>query len=125
MTIVCDGYPEIQVSREKFVSIQRAIGGLVDELPEEQFTPKIIDTNCTKEAAIMVSKDEETKYWIASKVPTLTDWEGSRLKMLGLDALPTYKRGVAWFWGPVEDTGRYFQRLRRQPGTVHQPLEGL
>jgi len=33
--IVCDGYPEIQVTRENFVSIQRAIGGLVDELPEE------------------------------------------------------------------------------------------
>jgi hypothetical protein len=38
MTIVCDGYPEIQVSRENFVSIQRATGGLVDELPEEEFT---------------------------------------------------------------------------------------
>jgi hypothetical protein len=32
--------------------------------------------------------------------------------MVGLDALPTYKRGVAWFPGPVEDRERYFQRLR-------------
>ena len=38
MAIVCDGYPEILISRENFVNIQRAIGGLVDELPEEEFT---------------------------------------------------------------------------------------
>lgn len=37
MAIVCDGYLEIQVSREKFVSIQRAIGGHVGELPGEEF----------------------------------------------------------------------------------------
>jgi hypothetical protein len=33
--------------------------------------------------------------------------------MVGLDALPTYKKVVAWFLGPVEDTGRYLQRFRR------------
>jgi hypothetical protein len=40
-------------------------------------------------------------------------WEGSRIKMVGLDALPTYKRVVAWFLGPMEDRKRYFLRLRR------------
>jgi len=50
---------------------------------------------------------------MAAKVPTLADWEGSRLKMVGLDALPTYKRVVAWFPGPVEDTERYLVHLRR------------
>jgi hypothetical protein len=33
--------------------------------------------------------------------------------MVGLDALPTYKRVVAWFSGPVEDSERYFQCLHR------------
>jgi IS1 family transposase len=33
--------------------------------------------------------------------------------MVGLDALPTYKRVVAWFLGPVEDTRHYLQRLHR------------
>jgi len=33
--------------------------------------------------------------------------------MVGLDALPTYKRVVAWFPGPLEDTERYLQWLRR------------
>jgi hypothetical protein len=33
--------------------------------------------------------------------------------MMGLDTLPTYKRVVAWFPGPVDDTGHYFQRLCR------------
>jgi hypothetical protein len=40
-------------------------------------------------------------------------WEGSRLKVVGLDALPTYKRVVAWFPGPAEDTERLLLRLRR------------
>jgi len=33
--------------------------------------------------------------------------------MVGLNALPAYKRGVAWFPGPAEDTERYFHRIRR------------
>jgi len=41
-------------------------------------------------------------------------WEGgSRLKIVGLDALPIYKRLVALFPGPVENTGRYLKRLHR------------
>jgi hypothetical protein len=40
-------------------------------------------------------------------------WEGFRLKVVGLDALPTYKRVVTWFLGPVEDMEHYFLRLRR------------
>jgi hypothetical protein len=58
--------------------MQRAIGALVDELPEEGFTPKLNDTYWTTGAAIMVCQDEETKDWLASKVPILTAWEGSR-----------------------------------------------
>jgi len=34
MAIVCVGYLEAQVSKENFVNIQQAIGGLVDELLE-------------------------------------------------------------------------------------------
>ena len=40
-------------------------------------------------------------------------WVGSRLKLVGLDALPTYKRVVAWFPGPEEDAERYLLWLRR------------
>jgi hypothetical protein len=32
---------------------------------------------------------------------------------VGLDALPTFKRVVAWFLGPSEDTERCFSRLLR------------
>ena len=45
--------------------------------------------------------------------PTLKATEGSRLKMVGLDALLTYRRVVAWFPGTVDDTGHYFLQLRR------------
>ena len=39
MAVVCDNYPESQISKESFSDTQRAIGRLVDELPEERFTP--------------------------------------------------------------------------------------
>jgi hypothetical protein len=39
MVIICDSYPETQVYKEKFVSIQRAIGGLEEELPEQGLPP--------------------------------------------------------------------------------------
>jgi hypothetical protein len=51
--------------------------------------------------------------WLTARAPTLVTWEGSRLKMVGLDTLPTYKIVVAWLMGPVEDMERYFQRLCR------------
>jgi hypothetical protein len=46
------------------------------------------------------------------KIPTLKAWEGSRLKTLGRDALPSYKSVVAVCLGPVKDMERYFKRLR-------------
>jgi hypothetical protein len=89
----------------------------VDELPEVGFTPRLVDSYSAKGTAIMVCHDELTKDWLAAKVPTLAAWEGSRLKTVGLDALPTYKRVLAWFLGPVEDTERYLLWLRRlNPG---------
>ena len=110
---MCDDYPKTQVSSEHFVDIQRAIGWLVDELPEEVFTPRLADSYWLKGAAIMVCQDEMTRDWLAAKVPTLVAWEGSRLKVVGMESLPTFKRVAAWFPGPTEDTEQCFSRLRR------------
>jgi hypothetical protein len=41
---------------ENFINIQRTIGLLVDGLPEEGFTPKLLDTQWTKEAAIWYAR---------------------------------------------------------------------
>jgi len=84
------------VSKENFTDIQGAIGWLVDKVPEEGFTPRLVDSYWAKGAAIMVCHDESTKDWLAARVPTLVAWKGSRLKVVGLDALPTYKIVVAW-----------------------------
>ena len=112
MAIVCEGYPAAQVYKDNFTNI-RAVSRLVDELPEEGFTPRLVNMFWTKGAAVVVCQDEETRDWLASHVPTLRAWENSRLKMVGLDALPTYKRVAVWLPGPVEYTLRYLQRLRR------------
>jgi hypothetical protein len=85
----------------------------VDELPEEGFTPRLVDSYWSKGAAIMVCHDESTKEWLASKAPSMVAWEYSRLKVVGLDALPTHMRVVAWFPGTVEATERYLLRLHR------------
>jgi hypothetical protein len=102
-----EDYPGAQISKENFVDIQRAIGRLVDELPEEGLTHRLIDSYWSKRAATMVCHDEMTKDWLAAVVPTKTAWEGAMLKVVGLETLPTYKRVLAWFLGPVDDTERY------------------
>jgi len=113
MAIICDGYPRVQVTKDDFEKIQRAIGGLVDGLPEEGFTPRLVDSYWAKGAAIVVCLDEETKDWLGREVPKMKVREGSQLRMVGLEALSTYKTVVAWFPGPREETERLFQRHRR------------
>jgi len=113
VAVVSVNYPESQLSKENFIDIQRAVSWLLDELPEEGFTPRLVDSYWVKGAAIMVCLNEETKDWLASRVSTLEAWEGSRLKVVYLNALPTYKRVVAWFPGSMENTEWYLLWLRR------------
>jgi hypothetical protein len=113
MAIVCEDYPGTQITKDNFGAIQKAVGQLVDGLPEWGFTPMLLDTYCTKGAAIMVCQNQETIDWLARLVPTLTVLNGSRLKVVDMKTLPAYKRVAAWFPGPVEDTETLFQRLRR------------
>jgi hypothetical protein len=61
----------------------------------------------------VVCQDDETKDWLEKQVSKMAAWEGSRLNVVGMDALPAYKRVVACFAGPVEDTERLFLQLRR------------
>jgi hypothetical protein len=113
VAVVCEDYTGSQISKENFVKNQRAISRFVDELPDEGFTPRLVHSYWGKGAAIMVCHDELTKDWLAARVPTLEAWEGSRLKVVGLDALPTYKSEVAWFQGPVEEREHYLLQLHR------------
>ena len=59
----------------------------------------------------MVRHDEATKDWLADRVPTCLTREGSRLKIVSMDTLPTYRRVVAWFPGPSEDAEWYLLGL--------------
>jgi hypothetical protein len=111
--IICDGYPKTQVTKDDFGQIQQVIGGLAYGLPEEEFTPKLVDTFWAKGTAIVVCLDEETKDWLGREVPKMNVGEGSKLRMVGLEVHPTYKKAVAWFQGPREDTECLFQRLHR------------
>jgi len=61
----------------------------------------------------MVYQDESTRDWLAGQAPNVVTWECSRLKVVGLDAIPTYKRVVVRFPSPVEGTERLLSRLRR------------
>jgi hypothetical protein len=44
MAVVSENYPESQLSKENFVDILRAVGRLVDELSEEGFIPRLVDS---------------------------------------------------------------------------------
>jgi hypothetical protein len=59
VAVICENHPGTQISRENFLDIQRAIGRLVDELPEEEFIPKLVDSYWAKGAAVMVCHDED------------------------------------------------------------------
>jgi len=113
IAVVCGVYSKTQVSRKHFVDIKRAIGRLVDELPGKGFTPRLADFYWSKGAAILVYQHEMTRDCLAAKVQNLVAWEGSRLKVVGLEALPTFKRVAVWFSGPAEVTERCFSQLRR------------
>jgi hypothetical protein len=89
VVVVHENYPDSQISKENFVDIQRVIVRLADELPEEEFTLRPVDSYWAKGAVIMVCHDEMTKDWLDARVPILAAWEGCRLKIMGLDALPT------------------------------------
>jgi len=67
----------------------------------------------------MVCHDELTKDCLAARVPTLVAWEDSRLRLVGLDAFPTYTRVVACFPVPEENAELYLLRLRRLNQGLH------
>jgi len=62
---------QTQIYKEKSTDTQRAIGRIVDELPEEGFTHRLVDSYRAKGAGIMVCQDEPTKDWLADRIPTL------------------------------------------------------
>jgi hypothetical protein len=39
MAIICNGYPEVQVSKVKFFDIQQEIGGLINGAPSGEVHP--------------------------------------------------------------------------------------
>jgi len=49
----------------KFVDIQQEIGGLMNGLPQEGFTPMLIDNYWARGVAIVVHQDEETRNWLS------------------------------------------------------------
>jgi hypothetical protein len=61
-------------SPRRISDIQRAIGRLVDEFPEERLTRRLVDFYWAKGAAIMVCHDESTKDWSAARAQTLAAW---------------------------------------------------
>ena len=74
MAVVCENYPESQVSKENFTDIQRSAGLWMSSLkrgsPLRCLIPIGLITACY---------DELTKDLLAAMVPTLVAWAGSRL----------------------------------------------
>jgi hypothetical protein len=125
VAIVCEGYPGNQVFKDNFVAI-KAVDRLVNELSEEGFTPVLAESYWTKGAAIMVCQDEGTCDWLTGSVPNMTAWEGSKLKVMGLEVLPTFKRDAVFNPGPRGRHG-YVSSVSPQtePGSGDRTLEGL
>ena len=112
MTVVSENSPEKQISKENFVDFQRAFGDMWMCSLRRGF-PDAGRFLLGKRGSHYGLLVETIKNWLASSVPTLENWEGSRLEIVGLYALPTYKRLVARFLSPVKDTERYLLGIRR------------
>jgi len=75
MAIICNGYPEVQISKVIFVDIQWEIGGFMNGLSQEGFTPMLIGNYWAKWVVIVVRQDEETCNWLSGNVQNLRAWE--------------------------------------------------
>ena len=64
MAIICDSYSEVQLSKENFLEIRWATGGLVDGLPEECFTPG---------SSLPIGLKEQPLWYVKMKRP-VTGW---------------------------------------------------
>jgi hypothetical protein len=100
VAVVGENYTGIQISRENFADIQQGIGWLVDELPDEVFTPRLVDSYWTKGAAIMVCHDKLTKTgWLLRYPP----WWPGRAPGSGWWAwmlFPLIRERWPGFWAP-------------------------
>jgi len=56
LAIVCEGYTGHHISRDNFVDIQRAIGLLVDVLPQEEVTHRLFDSYWAKERPLWFTR---------------------------------------------------------------------
>ena len=74
---------------------------------------KSVETSYIAEIWLVLTSITPTRDWLADKIPTVTAWVGSRLKVVSMDALRTFKRVAAWFPGQMQDTERLLTRLRR------------
>jgi len=101
MAIVCVVYLEAQVFKENFVNIQQAIGGLVDEL--QGFTSRLINTYRQKELPLCYATTRRPRTGWVVRYQLLRHGRTLRLKMVGLEALPTHKGVVALFPSSVKD----------------------
>jgi hypothetical protein len=89
MPIVGEDYFGVQTSKKNFTYTQRARSRLVNELPEEGLSPRLVNSYWTKFAAFMICHDETTKDWLTNMVHCMVAYEGAKIKLFALEALPS------------------------------------
>jgi hypothetical protein len=107
VAIVCEGYLGTQVSKDNFLAIQKAMGRLMDELPEEGFTPGLADSYWAKGAAIMVCQDQETCNWLAGLVPNMRAG-GLQAQNGGSGSSVHLQKSCSLYPGPRGEHGCFF-----------------
>jgi hypothetical protein len=103
MTIVCNGYSEVQTFKETVINIQQAIGGLWMSSLWRGSPPDSLMPTGLKELPMLYARNKRPQDWLQIKVLEMKEWKGSTHKMVGLEVLVTYKTMAAWFLSPPED----------------------
>ena len=86
MIVADTGYPESFLSSEQFEIYREARLHPLDNEPASNW-PKFKTSFCRGEVFISVASNQEAKAWLTKTVAELRSWEGTNMKISGVETL--------------------------------------
>lgn len=115
VAIAAENFPEVELTLEQLNKVDDAIMDAVERIPLDGTRVSFSYCSFKPGYMILTCVNEESKKWILSVIPTLTPWEGARLRCMDGDDLPKPFIHLVWIPGQVEITPKsILDRMMRQ-----------
>lgn len=115
VAITAANFPEVELTLEQLNKVDDAIMNAVEAIPLDGIRVSFSYCSYKPGYMILTCVNEESKKWITSTIPTLTPWEGAKLKCMDGDDLPKPFIHLVWIPGQVEITPKsILERMMRQ-----------